>query len=444
MKIIKITLSFLILFSLGAFISENLKVLDEGGGYIFLLFAILSFSMLALINFSCFLKIRMSLILLFIFVLYLTFNYAFDTLDMAKIKAVTLGTTGGVVFAILLGVMSTFSIVNIFDADNSRSTHKLVIIPLVFIYSLVILFFSIEAFQFYLSTIRSDLFLIDGGDGLYQRPAALMLIQFMISTSLITAVLIKGYKATLLHTIIVLLLCVNAIVYMVLSQLLGSNSGLASIAGFLVMFLSFIFIVSSKESKKFILKVNLKSIVLGWIGKKVIFGITLALFTMVSFFTYLLFLLDMKMTDLRIFGFSSGTSSSVDSRLAILQKNYVEQLSYNPIFGHTQADALTTGEGSYAHSLISIFSHLGLIGGILFSFLLLFMYREIARSYMNYSLYDSPKFRLFRLFSLGLVLLYALLTAFITWMPLWFAIGAFGISFYFKRDREIICFSEIK
>lgn len=438
MKIVKISLSFFFFLSISAFISTNIKVLDEGGGYIFLLFALISFSMLALINFHCFLKVRKSLLILFIFILYFTFNYAFDTLDVGRIKAVTLGTTGGVVFSVLLGVMSTFAIVNIYDADNSRSTHKLVIIPLVLIYSLVTLFLSIENFQFYLATIRSDLFLIEGGDGMYQRPAALMLIQFMISTSLISALLIKGYKATLLHTITVLLLCANAVVYMVLSQLLGSNSGLASIAGFLVMFLSFIFIVSSKETKKFTLKVNLKSIVLGWIGKKVVFGITLALIAIVSFFGYLLLLLDMKTTDLRIFGFSTGRSSSIDSRFAILQKNYVEQLSYNPIFGHTQVDALTTGEGSYAHSLISIFSHLGLIGGILLSFLLLFMYREIARSYMNYSLYDSPKFRLFRLFSLGLVLLYALLTAFMTWMPLWFAIGAFGISFYFKRDREII------
>jgi hypothetical protein len=437
MKTIKTALSFLILFSISAFIFTNIKVLGEGGGYIFLLLALLSFTFLAIINFTSFLKIRNSVILFIVFTLYLTFNYAFDTLDISKIKAVTLGTTGGVVFAALLGVMSTFSLVNIFDSNNSKTMHKVIIIPLVFIYCLLILFLSIDSFLFYLSTVRADLFLIDGGQGLYQRPATLMLIQFMISTSLVASIFIKGFRVTIFHTILVLILCVNATVYMVLSQLLGSNSGLASIAGFLVMFLSYVFITSSKDAKNFILKVKIKNIIFGWIGKKIIFGIALTFCAMTAFFAYILLLLDMKTTDLRIFGFSSGSSSSVDSRLAILQRNYVEQLSYNPIFGNTQVDVLTTGEGSYAHSLISIFSHLGLIGVIIFIILLVCIYLEISRKYINNSLYDTPQFRLFRLFSLGLVLLYALLTAFMTWMPLWFAIGAFGLSFVYKSTPKI-------
>ena len=357
MKIIKISFSFINLFCISTFILSNIRNIEEASSHVFLILSILSFFVLVIININSFTKIRLSVVYLFLFVLYLTFNFAFDTLDISKVKAVTIGTTGGVVFAVLLGIMSTLSIVNIFDANNSKTIHKIVIVPVVIIFSLFTLVLSIDAFQFHLSTIRSDLFLIDGDQGLYQRPAALMLIQFMISTSLVTSTLIRGYRATLSHIIIVLLLCVNAIVYMVLSQLLGSNSGLASIAGYLIMFLSFIFIVSSKEAKRFILKVKLTNIILGWVGKKVMFGIALALFVMASFFAYLLFLLDMKMTDFRIFGFSSGTSSSVDSRVAILQRNYIEQLSYNPIFGHTQVDVITTGEGSYAHSLISIFSH---------------------------------------------------------------------------------------
>lgn len=430
MKSIKVSFSFLYLFLICLFVSSNIK--EPGGGYTFLIFAIISFSVLAAINISTFTKVRMSLIILLIFILYLTFNYAFDTLDISKIKAVTVGTTGGVVFAILLGIMSTFSIVNIFDANNSRTMHQFVIVPLAILYSVFTLLISLDVLQFYLATIRTDLFLIEGGKGLYQRPAALMLIQFMILTSLSASVLIKGYKATLLHISIVLILCVNAVAYMALSQLIGSNSGLASIAGFLIMFLSFIFIVLSKQAKKNKMSIRLKNILFGWIGKKILIGITLALLTTGVFLAYFLFALGLKTTDFRIFGFSSGSNSSMDSRLDILQKNYIEQASYNPIFGNTQVDVLTTGEGNYAHSLISIFSHLGLIGTCIFTLLLLFLYREITKNYVNNSLYDTPKFRLFRLLSLGLLLLYALLTAFMTWMPLWFAIGAFGVSFCYK------------
>ena len=94
------------------------------------------------------------------------------------------------------------------------------------------------------------------------------------------------------------------------------------------------------------------------------------------------------------------------------------------MFGNLTADALTTGPGTYAHSLLSVFSHLGLVGAALFTMYLVALYREIMLPPIGLpSFYSGAKYPLFRAMILGGLIGYGLIGTFFTWMPLWFALG---------------------
>ena len=48
-------------------------------------------------------------------------------------------------------------------------------------------------------------------------------------------------------------------------------------------------------------------------------------------------LFDIPFDMLRITGYGSGEASSVNSRFIIIEKNFIDQLAYNPMLGHPDA-----------------------------------------------------------------------------------------------------------
>jgi hypothetical protein len=104
---------------------------------------------------------------------------------------------------------------------------------------------------------------------------------------------------------------------------------------------------------------------------------------------------------------------SIASRLEILSDCAGRQFALNPWFGDLAAEFKTCGDGHYLHSLLSIQTHLGLVGTA--SFLL-------AVGWGLHGLWCDAARRSLRIPVL-LVLGVGLIGAYFTWMPFWFVLG---------------------
>jgi hypothetical protein len=75
---------------------------------------------------------------------------------------------------------------------------------------------------------------------------------------------------------------------------------------------------------------------------------------------------DIELPYLRIFGYQKQTSllenESLIARINIFKETGIDQLSLNPLFGNLGAEHVVGQSSTYIHSLISVQSHLGMIG----------------------------------------------------------------------------------
>jgi len=430
MIIVRLSLSLLILSFTSLFLFSNIEQLGEGSGYLSLgvIFTLGALLLVTSGRWHVVTRLKMSHIWLLLFLVYFIVNLLFDTNDLGPVKAATVGTTGGVIFALVLGFMLSFVFSEIYlGMKKLRLIGYVAFLIVLYLGWNVIL--ATQAYQAHLSELRNDLFLIENQEGSYQRPGNFMFVQCMIGSALV--VLLYVFRETiskLIFAIALMLHAATASIYMLLAQLIGSNSGLASIAGFFVMMLTFFYVARLPMLKQGLLSIGIKALVLGWIGRRITIGLCISASFLVVGWFYLLTYTEIDLAMLRITGYGSGEVSSVNSRAEIFENNFIEHFSYNPIFGNTQVDTLTTGTGTYAHSLLSILTHLGLVGFVIFVCFIFQVYREITRyNHAVDSLHTDRVYALFRLFALGIVLFFSLLTAFYTWLPLWFAIGFFGI-----------------
>lgn len=106
-------------------------------------------------------------------------------------------------------------------------------------------------------------------------------------------------------------------------------------------------------------------------------------------------------------------SSSISSRGEILANYGVAQLSVNPIFGDLGAEIVTGTPGSYLHSLLSIQTHLGLVGSVL---MLGFLTSRIRRLVTD--AHDTVVIAF-----IIVTFTVAALATFFSWLPFWFTLG---------------------
>jgi len=121
---------------------------------------------------------------------------------------------------------------------------------------------------------------------------------------------------------------------------------------------------------------------------------------------------------LRIFGFQESTSilenRSLISRIEMLMGTGIEQIAINPVFGNLGAEHIVGGPGGYIHSLISVQSHLGMIGTfLLLGYLIHRLYRLYANDGRSALKMITPS-----------ILFISFIGTFFIWLPFWFLIGA--------------------
>jgi hypothetical protein len=131
-------------------------------------------------------------------------------------------------------------------------------------------------------------------------------------------------------------------------------------------------------------------------------------------------------TRYRVFGFEEASlfNSSVESRFQILRSNFLLHLMHSPIFGNFFVDRVTTGEGTYAHSLIAIVPHLGVIGGVLFVAMMTVVARQLRLTWFRSGGNDAERrFATLAIFVMAWVVVFMALTTFFTNVLMWFSLG---------------------
>lgn len=422
------------LFLLVIYFSLNLSVEPKSVEIITLLLSILFcfLTIFFLSEKSVISKLTYSTTSLIVFLTYFLMNFMWDSQSISDFKEVTIGTSGGVIFAIITGCASALSL----GALSKCFSKDLLYIQLtkgVFLVIMVVsLLLALNVFLLTVGNIRSDIFLIEDQMGLYQRPGKIMLMLYILLATLFAFMQQHIRKHFFWNLSALCLLVIIAIVLIAHSQLIGSNSGSVTVVSIMLAVLCYWFVIDTEKFLMLEKPLKLKQTIFSWITKKLILYFSLLL---ILFFTSILLLGDFNfdVSQFRIFGFGSGSNSSIDSRIHLLKDNFLIQFSYNPIFGNTIVDDLTTGSGTYTHSLISVLTHLGIVGTGFFLTMIFFIYRDIYTSQSecnNY--YHTNSYALFRLFILTSVILFTLFTAFFTWTPLWFSIGLLGVSFNIK------------
>lgn len=419
------------------FMMENIEHMGSARGYANLILFMLIFSVLFFSGnlFKYFKKLNFSFVYLIVFITYFIFIFLFSSLDFASLKQATVGTTGGIIFALMCGIFCSLIIAKIYQLCLQDEFARGVSYVAYVLLLVSIIIYAVDIFIMYLQDIRGDVFLIQEQKGYYQRSAVFILMVYMILTALgaMHISLPKRLNRFMLLTLTSLLF-ILAMILVMLSQLLGSNSGMVTVFGFLLLFLIFISMIRLFGHKLNIMKsISLTNLILSSIGLRYFFFLPTILFLLLLTMLFFLNYLGIQQESLRIFGFGS-TVSSIENRL-VLFSNFTTHFNYNPLFGNMIVETLTTGEGTYVHSLFSLLSHVGIFGTTLFILFLYKLYYLLKASSLfdnKMCLYTNRDYILYRMLALTIVVVFCTFSAFFTWMPLWFAFGLFGLTFRYN------------
>ncbi len=437
MKYIHLFLTFLATSSWFYFVFQNVENFRSGGvATIFLIaFIVLSFSNLFIqfiIDYKT-IVFRKVLFLTLFFFLFFSIKILIDLKNSSEFSSFTFGTTKGVITAYFIGVSMALNLQYLMRSFHSSKFYGNLVVLAVL---LLFLFYSYElsnTIKVFLADLREDIFLISDGKGKYQRPGILLIMSY---TYLSVLFLIINYlcnpkfnylRISVLIIINILYLLIT-IAIIVLSQIIGSNSAVLFVL--VLFFPTFIFnLIGFLKQKK------LSTIEEKTQKKKFLFGIKWSPIVKKSFFALSLFSFivafaiqqsNFDITKTRLLGFGKGENNSVNSRVKIIQENFITHLTYNPIFGDFEVDRKTTGKGTYVHSfIVTIQTHLGLFGLLMILLILYFLWNNLRYSnnylgcnYIN-DFYLKRIFRIYLLILLTVFFLFSSLTTFLTWMPIW-------------------------
>ena len=435
-------LSCAFLLSLTFYLFANLKNLTDGSIVLWVLVINIFFATFLIINllFSFKPYTKVSFLFLLLFFLYFIFRISLDFADLKILKAYTVATSGGIILFYFLGFSSRLAIENSFCLYFSAK-HK-------FIFNLSLLlgfcffsFFVIGAFLNFLSLLREDVLLIKDLDGMYQRAGDFVSIFFLYISVLYNYYLIyeKHQNKRFFFHIIRILYYTLIIIGIWLSQMIGSNKATVLLIGILILSISIDFMNSFRKYLHYsshILITGFKSKIL----YRIIAYILISTFLTFLVFSVILFFYNIDISQLRIFGFDRLEITSLSSREK-LREVFLEQFFHSPFFGNMNVGNFTTSQGSHAHSFIlTLLSHLGLIGFIIFiSYLYLtlkefFTLKNINFNFTEYNkLYFYNNIKIFSFFLFFGVFFIASIGTFITWTPLWFVLGLIFPPIQFKK-----------
>lgn len=360
-------------------------------------------------------------------VLWIAWRSIHDLDDLSYLKNITIATTGGIVLFMLLGAALSFQYNYFFLSSSPTKKYQFFFLLFAFVSFLIWNLFLEFRVRLY-----SDIFYMEGVNDGYQRPGNFLSIIFIvISYFFIEQVSFfkknKGKSRFFLFQILYITL---AGAFVIVGQMFGSNSSTAVVL--MVSCITWVLALLGYNAKKdhlVVLSVSQTQKIL-----KYSFFVIFSIFLMVSF---LVFILDFDLTNMRVFGFGSGTLSSVTSRFEILFNDFWEQAGYSPLVGNINVAYLTTGnEGETLHSFIPyVLANLGIIGlvliVILFFIVLRGFYIKSNSHHLNSALLANNGF-----YIILSLFLYANIANDISWIVIWFALGFLANPISFKLAQN--------
>jgi len=366
-------------------------------------------------------------------VAWISLRVIIDLGDLDHLKALTIATTGGILLFYLVGAALGVGYQNI--ACKSKKSWLSQAILCLFTFLTFELIFSL------VGRLRADLFLIADLQGAYQRPGNFLSISF-ITVSYFFFLHALKIRRTLLSRLEVslwfLIYTASTLITVVSAQLFGSNSATAVILGVYLITLMMSLTVVGDGVWLSYLKHGLS---LPWskrlLQRLLIMG-SIACFILMLSIGLVVVATDFNITNIRFFGFGSGVNASINSRMEILIRTGVAQVSYAPLFGNMNVHYLTGNSEADLHNFFPyVLANLGIVGLslslILFRSVFTQLLQESKRKLGDQqSSFQSNMLALFSFFILLYLLLFANLSVGVSWPVLWFTLGFASSPFGFK------------
>lgn len=445
-SMIYIILVFIALFLFDDYLFTNIMTIGDNLArwtLLFVLFLLIGLLIWQVIT-SKKIHIRKSFIALIFFFSYFVFKIYIDTGNLNKLEAYTIGSSGGCFLFYSIAMLMSISFYKAKALTATSNRCFILFLLLSGIYLISGAYFRYKAYSELFGYLRSDRFLISLTEDSYQRPGAFLTISSLLLSFVYINILLNTCKSNFLCKILLFIyacILITILLFsMLLAQMIGSNNAFICNGCLLVINLVFyIFLLLPRV--KFMLKKNIirfKNIIYGRIFNKFIIGALIGLTVSIGILIFVINLLGIDIDQLRIIGYGSHDVSSVNSRLALLP-NFIEQISYSPItpfVGNMQVDSLTTGNGTYVHSfLISIFTHLGIVGIILIMLFMFFALKELFDR--SFGIYNNGM-KIYKAILFFSFLLIATVATFFTWSVIWFLFGLFFLPVSLRNNNKSI------
>lgn len=369
-----------------------------------------------------------SIIFMSLLCLWIASRSLMDTGDVDYATNFLFKTNSGIILFFMMGVFYNIASRDyLLSGKNSLGKSKLLFVLLLYL-SLVIVFGywilslidGVVAWAFIVS--------LDLREG-YQRVSDFISILFIIISLLAGHIWLHRRILLAYRLVLIALYTVVTLEFLLFFVLIGANKqSLLVISVFLLNIALFIF-VKTRESLNAIgnFHRNVEILANSAFYKFIIKRILAPFVAMILAATALVALYVTDLPNIRLLNAGpEGAYGSLVGRIEGIKTNYLEHLSYAPIFGNVIVDELTTGDGSYVHSLLLYTSaHLGFFGlFILFAFIVISIFTRIHVQYRRAANTADLYSAYFNVFSFLIVFLIANISTFTYWSVFWFVLGA--------------------
>ncbi|MBQ2593271.1 MAG: oligosaccharide repeat unit polymerase [Candidatus Riflebacteria bacterium] len=424
---------------LGLYFANNTLYLDKVGG-VSLGVLISIFGIFALESLFIFLKknknyifVNRSVFFLLLLILYVSIRIITDKSDINYLRTFWFSTSfGSLIFYMLGGFIACVAT----EINNLAKKNKFLSncnYFLGYFYIFCNLLFNLYVFFRLLPRKRPVFFLIDSF-GFYQRPANFIIINTFLIAYCYFSIQSNSKRNYLLD---IIYFCYY-IITILLVQFIGSNNGFLGVFG--IMFFSMIYKIylsnKYKKEQKLFDKKRKATLVTKYI---ITFFKNLGLISVYLFIILLMFFVVFRkyMPPVRILHYNLNEEyNPLDERFKSLKDNFIPQFSLRPIEGNMEAETIISGEGTQIHSFIlSMMTHIGIIGVTLFILYLLFALKEFHNSLCYSRNYNSFCLNLF-IFLLAIFIFFmANISSFFSWNPIWFTFGFCFPIIYYRQNN---------
>lgn len=431
--------SFLILAQLTTilvYLNANILNIGEGRGVALPLLAAyvgLSVLVFMLLWSQKVLFFRFHFLLFMIFLAWIALRVIIDLGSLERLKAITIATTGGMSLFYLAGAFFNVTYVTLQDKFRTTSAHKLLLITCLALTAHLLINL--------LSRTRKDIFLIADLDGGYQRSGNFLSISFIIASAILVSLIsaqTKQRNNRIGFLVSFLVYSAIALLALITSQLMGSNSASAVVSGIFILSLIAIILLRNRKLRRLHAEGRL-ALPLGEYALRILVrGGFIAVVFLILLLTLLVQATNFDITSIRLLGFGAGTNTSLTSRFDILIQTGASQMGYAPLFGNMNVAYLVTGSaGRTLHSFFPyILANLGLVGLMIslafFAMIFRQLYRLVKKDSVASGSLNNAIMMLYFMFILSFLLMFANLAVGVSWAVMWFAVGFISRPFGFK------------